>query len=308
MPVQGQLGFKSESAWGTPVTVDTFHQGYLSDNPVREQPPINSRAIRGGRSTVACVSSGVKTVSGPFSLELVPQPLATLLTHMFGTVSTAGTAAPYTHTATPSTNDPEGFTAQVGIEGSGGTVYPYTYSGCRLTGWNIAATAGEIANLGLEVIAKDYGTATALASASYGTFCPFTFMHGEVVVAGGTLTTVDSFDLAATIPRRVKHGVGGSLIREPRLQDNRSFEITVETDFEDNTLHNLANTEVAVVLSFDNGSETLTVTSNVWVTPSTPVTAALGSDNTFTFSGMCMGDTDGDAVTAVLVNDEASAA
>ena len=308
MAVSGQLGFKSETAWGTAVTVDTFHQGYLSDNPVRDQPPIASQAIRSGRSTVACMSTGTRTVSGSFALELVPQPLATLLTHMFGTVSTAGTAAPYTHTATPSTNDPEGFTAQVGIEGGGGTVFPFTFPGCRLTGWDISATAGEIANLNLEVIAKDAGTSTALASASYGTFCPFTFIHGSVTAGGTAIAEVNSFSLEATIPRRSKHPVGGSLIMEPRRTGNRDFTITVESEFEDLRLHNLANTGVEVVLAFDNGSESLTITSQVWVDASTPTTAGLGSDNTYTFSGMCYGDTDGEAVTAVLINDEASAA
>lgn len=308
MAVSGQLGFKSESAWGTAVTVDTFHPGYLSDNPVRDQPPIASQAIRSGRSTVACMSTGTRTVSGSFSLELTPQPLATLLTHMFGTVDTSGTAAPYTHTATPSTNDPEGFTSQVGIEGSGGTVYPFTYSGCRLEGWTISASAGDLASLDLDVIAKDYGTATALASASYGTFCPFTFVHGSVTADGTALTEVSSFSLESTIPRRSKHAVGGSLIMEPRRTGNRDFNITVDTEFEDLTLHNLANTGVEVVLTFDNGSESLTITSNVWVDPTTPTTASLGSDNTFTFSGQCYGDTDGDAITAVLINDESSAA
>jgi len=308
MPVTGQLGFKSESAWGTPVTVDTFHNGYVSDNPVVDQAPIVSNAIRGNRSTVACVSAGTRTVSGPLSLELNPQPLATLLTHMFGTVDTAGTEAPYTHTATPSTNDPEGFTSQVGIQGGGGTVFPFTYSGCRLTGWSLSATAGEYATIGLDVIAKDYGTATALASASYGTFCPFSFVHGSISVDGNELADVNSFTLAATIPRRVKHGVGGSLIMEPRLNGDRSFEITAEVEFEDLVLHNLANTQVETILTFDNGSETFTITTNTWVNPSTPNTASGDSENTYTFTGMCMGDTDGDAITAVLVNDESSAA
>lgn len=308
MPVTGQLGFKSESAWGTAVVVDTFHQGYLSDNPVRDQPALVSQGIRAGRSTLACVSAGARTVSGSFSLELLPQPLATLLTHMFGTVSTAGTAAPYTHTATPSTNDPAGFTAQVGIQDSGGTVHPFTYSGCRLTGWTLGATSGEIANLSLDVLAKDYGTATALASASYGTFCPFTFIHGSVTVGGTAVAEVNSFEIAATIPRRSKHPVGGSLIMEPRLIGPRTFDVTVESDFDGMRLHNLANTTAAVILKFDNGSESLTVTSNVWVNPSTPTTSAGESENTQTFTGMAKGSSDSDAITAVLINDESSAA
>lgn len=307
MPVQGQLGFKSESVWGTPVTVDDFHAGWLSQNPVRTQDPIISDGRRAGRRTPACASAGAKTVQGPFSLELHPEPFATLLTHMFGTVNTTG-SGPYAHTATPGAAEGS-FTAQVGIYGSGGTVHPFTYEGCKLTGWTIAGTAGETAKLDLDVIAQDYVTDTGLASASYaGSNCPFTFVHGSVSVAGSALAEVTSFNLEATIPRRIKHGIGSSLIMDPKENGRREHVITVETDFKDLTLHNLANTQVAVVLAFDNGDEDLTITTNALVVPSTPSDPGSEGEVTETFTAICMGTTDAAAVTAVLNNDEASAA
>lgn len=307
MTVQGQLGFKTEVAWGTPVVVDTFHEGYLSDNPVREQAPLVSAGLRAGRRTPHCISAGAKTVSGAFQLELHPDPLATLLTHMFGEVNTTG-ADPYEHTAVPGAAEGS-FTAQVGIYGSGGTVHPFTYEGCKLTGWNISATAGEIATHSLDVVAQDYLTATALASASYsGDGCPFTFTHGSVSVAGSALAEVTSFQLAATIPRRVKHGVGSSLIMDPIENGRREHLITVETDFEDLTLHNLANTQVACVLNFTAGANSLVITTNVFVVPSTPSHPGVDGEATETFSGICAGTTDAAAITSVLTNSEASAA
>ena len=307
MTVQGQLGFKTESGWGTAVTVDQFHPGYLSDNPVREQAPLISQGVRAGRFTPSCVSPGARTVQGSFQLELMPDPLATLLSHMFGTVATAGTAAPYTHTATPAAAE-RSFTAQVGLYGSGGTVHPFTYSGSKLTGWQIAGVAGEIATLGLDVVARDYTTGTALAAASYGTAaCPFTFVSGSVSVAGTALAEVTSFQLAATLPRRVKHAMGGSLIIDPIESGRREHIITVETDFEDLTLHNLANTQVAVVLSFDNGTDDLTITSNAFVQPSTPTHPGIDGEVMETFTGICVGTSDAAAVTAVLENGESGA-
>lgn len=307
MPVQGQLGFKSESVWGTAVTVDTFHEGYLSDNPVRTQEPIVSQGVRAGRRTASCMSAGPKTVQGPFSLELHPEPLATLMTHMFGTVNTTG-SDPYAHTATPGAAEGS-FTAQVGIYGSGSTVHPFTYEGCKLTGWTITGQAGETAKLDLDVIAQDYVTGTALATASYGgTGCPFTFVHGSVSVAGSTLAEVTSFNLQADIPRRIKHGMGSALILDPLENGRRNHTITVETDFEDLTLHGLANTAVAVVLTFDNGSEDLTITTNSYVVPSTPTHPGVDGETSETFTAMCYGSTDAAAITAVLNNSEASAA
>lgn len=306
MTVQGQFGLKSEVTWGTPVTVDQFFECYLSDNPVRTQPPLVSQGIVAGRHTPNCISVGAKTVQGSFQFELSPDPLATLLTHMFGSVVTTG-AGPYTHTATP--GDAEGsFTAQVGIEDSGGTVRPFTYEGCKLTGAQLAATAGEIATMGINVVAQDYVTATGLATASYGGVCPFTFVNGTVNVDASPLAEVTSFQLGVSIPRRIKHAVGSALIMDPRENGRREHMITVETEFEDLTLHDLANTAVAVVLDFDNGTESLTITCNAWVNPSTPTVSGVDSENTETFSAQCYGSTDAAAITAVLVNSEASAA
>lgn len=307
MPVFGQFGFKTESAYGTAVTVDKFHGGYLSDNPVRSQDPLVSMGQRTGRRTPTSAKIGAKSIAGPFKFELFPAPFATLLTHMFGTVVTTG-SGPYTHTATPGSTDDNSFTAQVGIYGSDATVHPFTYKGCRLTGWSLAAAAGQIATLDLSVVAQDYVTATALASASYGDDTPFTFIEGSVSVDGTELSQVNSFTLAATIPRRIKHPIGSALIMEPTELGRRDHVITVETEFEDLTLHDLANTEVAVVLSFDNGTDSLTVTANAFVSPSTPTAAGVNDDVTETFSAFCIGDTDADAVTAVLVNSEATAA
>lgn len=307
MGVLGQLGFASETQYGTAVTVDKFYAGYVSDNPVREQPPLISAGIVAGRHTPHCVSTGAKTVSGNFSLELQPAPLATLLSHMLGSVTTSGTG-PFTHEASPGDVSNKSFTAQVGIESSRGVVHPFTYSGCRLQGWELGASAGEIATLSLDVIARDYETSTGLAAASYGSFCPFTFVHGSVSVGGTQLGEVNSFSLAATIPRRVKHGVGSTLIMNPRQNGRREHTITVESEFEDLTLHDLANQAVTVELEFDNGTDSLTIVANTFVIPSTPTVAGVDSENTFTFSGVCMSATDdAAAITATLVNSETTA-
>lgn len=306
MTVHGQLGFKTETDWGTPVVVDNFHEGWLSDNPVREQPPMVSMGMRTGRRTPTSAQAGAKTVQGSFSFELFPDPLATLMRHMFGTIATTG-AGPFTHTASPGDTDAQiGFTAQVGIPGTSGTIHPFTYEGCRLTGWTMAGSAGEIATLTTDVVAEDYVTSTALASASYGTIAPFTFVDGSVSVAGSALAEVNSFELAATIPRRIKHRVGARLIMEPIETGRHEHMITVDTEFEDLTLHDLANTEVAVILAFSNGTQSLAVTANAFVEPSTPTHPGNDGEVTESFTARCLGTTDAAAVTAELVNSEST--
>lgn len=304
----GQWGAKSEVTWGTAVTVDKFHGGFLSGNPVREQPPMRSKGIRAGRRLTACVSTGAKDVAGDFSFELYTAPLAMLLRHMFGTINTTG-AGPYVHTASPGTLTGKSMTIQVGIPGTAGVVHAFTYSGAKISDWTLKASAGEIAMLDLSVVAKDYVTATALATASYPTDCPFTFIHGSVTVAGSAVADVKSFELSSSRPLRTDHYLGSALISEPLETGQAEFGITVETEFKDLTIHDLANTGVAVVLTFNDGTNTLVVTTNAWVTPATPSVEGVDSLASFTFEAIPYSATsDAAAVTAVLTNTESSAA
>lgn len=303
---EGQLGFKSESVWGTAVTVDQFHPGFLSEALVRDQPPLVSQGIRAGRRTPTSAQAGPKTVSGPVELELFNEPLATLLTHMFGNVVTTG-AGPYTHTADPGAVLSKSFTLQVGVADVGGTVRAFTFSGCKLPRWTISANAGEIAKLSLDVSAKDYVTGTALASASYGTGVPFMFIDGSVSIDGNTIATVESFELTCQRPLRVKHALGAATIIEQVETGQSEYRISVTPDFEDLTLHDLANTEVATVLTFNNGSETFTITTNTFVMPKTPSNDGVNSLASEEFEGVILGTSDSNAIQAVLVNDETSA-
>lgn len=308
MAINGQFGLKSETVWGTAVTVDTFHQGWLSGMPSRDQPPLVSKGIRAGRRTPTCLSTGAKVVEGSISTELHPAPLATLLRHMFGTINTTG-AGPYVHTASPGSLNGKSFTAQFGIEGTAGTEHPFTFSGCKIPKWSLKGKAGELAMLDFDISAKDYTTATALASASYGTSCPFTFAHGAVSVAGTPITTVKSFELAAT--RAMRTGgdgiyLGSLLVAEQKETGPAEHKITVETEFEDLTLHGLANTAVAIVLTFDNGTHSLVVTTNAWVEAFTPGAEGVDALNSSSFDATCYGTTDAAAITAVLTNAEAT--
>lgn len=304
----GQVGWKSEVTWGTAVTVDTFHPGWISGNPVREQPPLVSRGIRAGRRVAACLSTGPKTVSGPMTFELYNQPMATLLRHMFGTIATTG-VGPYTHTASPGSLNGKSMTVQVGIPSSDGTVRAFTYSGAKIPSWTLSASSGEIATLETEISAKDYVTATALATASYPTDCPFTFIHGSVSVAGVSQGTVDSFSLSSTRPLRVKHPVGSSTIIEQLEEGPAEYEISVTADFQNLTIHDLANTGVAVVLAFSDGTDSLTITTNAWVNPMTPGVDGPDSLPSFEFTATPYHSTsDASAITAVLVNGEATSA
>jgi hypothetical protein len=254
------------------------------------------------------MTTGAKTVAGSIATELYVAPLATLLRHMFGTIATTG-SGPYTHTASPGTLNGKSMTIQVGIPGTAGTVHPFTYSGAKIEQWSLKGSAGEIATLDLTVTAKDYVTATALASASYGTTCPFVFTHGSVSVAGVTQSSVKAFELTSNRPLRKQHFLGSALIGEQLGTGPAEYGITVDCEFEDLTLHDLANTGVTVVLAFSDGTNSLMVTSNAWVDAVTPTLEGADSLSGFQFKATPYHATsDASAIQAVLVNSESSSA
>lgn len=301
----GQIGWKSESTWGTAVTPDLFHAGYLNGNPVREQPPLVSKGIRAGRRLPTAIAAGAKTVEGQFEFELYASPMATLLRHLFGTIATTGTN-PYTHTASLGPLNSKSLTIQVGIPGTGGTVHPFTYSGCKVPEWTLKGVAGEYAKLEASVSAKDYVTATALATATYLSSVPFTFVQGSVSIAGVSQANVEEFALNVKRPLRIQHPIGSATIMEQFEEGQAEAEITCKARFSNLTLHDLNNTAVAVVLAFTDGTHSLTVTSNAWVVPATPELEGADAISEFEFKAIPYGSTDAAGVTAVLINAESS--
>lgn len=302
----GQFGLKSESVWATGVTPDKFVQAWIGGLPARNQPPLVSQGIRAGRRIPTCLSTGPKDVKGTINMELNPAPMATLLRHMHGTIGTTG-AGPYVHTASLGSLAGQSFTGQFGVPSTGGTVVPFTFVGCKIPKWSIKAKAGEIAQFSMDLSAKDYVTATALASASYGTTCPYTFAQGTVSVAGTQVATVKDVELTCTRPLRVgKDGtyLGSVLISEQLETGRADVRIKVTNEFESLTIHDLANTGVAVVLTFTNGTDILAITTNAWIEPFTPSVEGVEALSSSQFEAMCYGTTDAAALTSVLTNTE----
>lgn len=377
--IGGQIGFVSESTVGTAVTVDTFHAGLVSESIKQEIARIESQGLRAGRRTTSAWKAGAKTVGGSVNLELWNQPLATLLTHMFGTVNTAGDD-PYTHTATPGDLTAKSLTVQVGRPGTTGTVHPFTYAGCKIPSWGLSCSVGEIPQLALTLsgwteqtprtvtdgvttdedatftsasaafTSDDVGkpisgtgipadttissvtsatevemsaAATAsgssltvtightLATASYASGGePFVFTEGSLSIAGSAVATVRSMNLDGNNTLAVdRHRIGSATVKEQLENGMREYTGAVEADFEALTAYQrfVTGTEAALVMAFNNGTDSLTITCNVRFDGETPELSGpeLLTQN---LPFKCLsGTSDAAAITAVLVNSESAA-
>ena len=306
----GQVGWKSEAAFGTGVVVDKF-MPVLSANMTIDEGYLRSAGIRAGRRTRSLGRLGAKTVGASVDMELPNTTLATLLNHVLGAVATTG-VGPYTHEFTPGEHSGKSLTVQVGIEDSGGTVRPFTLLGTKVDSATISCSVGELAQLSVDLTARDYSTATALAAASYAAgLVPFTFIEGSVSVNGSAVASARAATL--TINKNLKsdrHVLGSRLIREQVEQDH--FEITTEitADFDNLTLFDLiaAGTAVTSTLTFNNGTESLVVETNGQIVGDPPSLTNPGIEEQTIRLDHSSNTSDADTITATLVNSEASAA
>jgi hypothetical protein len=303
-----QIGFKSEVTPGTAVVPDTFIP-FVSENIKQNIEYLDTQTIS-ARKVLRLTKRGSRAVQGGFTTELPNTDIATLLHQMMGAVATTGTG-PYTHTFTPGDLTGQALTIQVGRPATTGTVHPFTYAGCKISDWTISASVGEIARLECSVVGMTETTATALAAAAYdSTWEPFVFTEASLSVAGGAEEAVRDLTLSGdnAIETRVRLGSGFS--KEPLEIGLRSYTGSITTDFEDLNNYNLFvnGTEAALVATFDNGTETLTVTTNVQFTGETPEVSGFDLLGQILPFRMISSTSDADAITIALVNSEASAA
>lgn len=309
--ISAQLGFVPEATFGTAVSVDTFHPGFVSEAIKQEIARIESQGLRAGRRVTHAWKPGGKTVGGNVTLELWSEPLAGLLEHLFGTVATTGAEAPYTHTASPGDLTGKSLTVQVGRPDIGGTVRAFTYAGVKIASWTLSCSVGEIPTLELELSAQSEDTEASLESASYpSAAAPFVFTEGSLSIAGSQIAVIQDMTLeAGNTLATDRHRIASATVREQLENGFREYTGSLTADFEDLTAYNrfVNGDEVAQVMKFDNGTDSLTITTNTRYDGETP---EVGGPEQLTqpLPYKALSSTsDSAAIQAVLVNPESLA-
>lgn len=307
--MSGQLGWKQESTWGTAVTVDVF-QPVLSVKPRVDEGYIRSMGIRAGRRTRNPARLGRRVVGADVEMELPNTSLAVLLKHYFGGYA-FGAGSPNTHTNTPGAHLSKSLTIQGGVEDTGGTVRPFTWEGAKIDTWSISAAVGDLCKTSFGFTGEDVSTGTALASASYATITPFSFVEASVTVNGSAVASANAVTLTCNKGlRNDRHVLGSRLIKEQREQDKFEFITEITADFDDLTLFALqaAATQVASVLTISNGTESLVITCSGQVVGDPPSLENQGIEAQTIRLDHSHASSDASAITAVLSNTEATAA
>jgi hypothetical protein len=295
--IKGQFGLVAESTYGTLVTVTEFFP--VEAFSIKESVDrIEDDTVVSGRRVMKSTQwgSGASTVAGSVNTLLWTTATRTVLEHMFGGETGVG---PYTYI--PTDLEGQSTTMQGGIPGTGGTVHPFTWGGCKVGSWEIRASEGNSVTLALDVMGQTQATGTALATASYGDLVPFRFQQASITIAAASYK-VESLRLAGNNGLVERRFNGQVTTEEPLEGEKRTYAGSFTGEFIDLTQMNrfINGTEAALVSTFTDGANSLVITSNVRFdgeTPSLNGNGIVPLDVPF----KCVSDTsDAAAITAVL--------
>jgi hypothetical protein len=282
--VAAQLGIKTETTHGTPVTVDRFYE-FTSESLSMDVDRMESSGLRAGTRVLRSDRwvAGSKTVGGDVEMELANKSFGLWLQHMFGSVATSQPAVAtdptvYEHTFTPG-DLPVGFTAQVGRPSSDGTVQPFTYEGCVIPSWELSASVDEIGKVKATVDGEDELTGTALATASYPTgLSLLTFTGATLTIAAGSVDVTGFSVSGSNALETGRRKLGSDVRKAPVEAAMREYTGTMDAYFDSLTAYQrfVNGTEAALTANFTGAiisnayAFALEVTANVRFDGETP--------------------------------------
>ena len=258
--LSAQIGIAEEVTPGTAVTVDRFFE-FTSESLALDIERIESAGLRPNRRVLGASDwvAGRQGVSGDIELEVQPNGFGVLLKHMLGSVATTtpgGATNARLHTASIGTLDGDSLTIQVGRTGVDGTTRAFTYAGCKINEWELAAEVDGFLMLTLGIDGMTETTGTALATASYAsTNVPLAWTQGAITVAGSAFD-VTSFSLEGSnnlaTDRYFISATTPNTKRQQLEHELREYTGTIEAEFTDLTAYNrfVNGTTAAVTATF----------------------------------------------------------
>lgn len=279
--LDAQLMVAQESTWGTAVTVTRaleFNTESLKFEPTWLEPV----GLRAGTKfkRVSRIRQSRKSASGDVEMDLATLGMGLLVKHMLGSAVTTPTQVAAT-TAYEQVHTPGGFlglglTTQVGRpEPSSGTVQPFTYSGCKVSGWEFMCEDNATPSLTLSLVGRQETTATALATASYlAGSSVFDFSQatlklggtpatasGETTITGGTAVAavVRSISVAGANPMaEERFGLGNAGLRsQPLENDIPTITGSLNAEFAKAELYDVFQNNTTTALQFDLTGEAI---------------------------------------------------
>jgi hypothetical protein len=281
---------------------------------------IDSKGLRAGRRMSGKWAPGKRSATGDVGLEFSALGMGLLMQHCLGADNITGPVSTvYTHTCTVA-DLPVGFTMQIGKPDITGTVQPFTYTGCRVTAWELSMKAGELLMIKPTIVAQNEITTQGLVSFTDPAVQLLTFA-GATLTAGGTTVAVSDFTFKGDnhLDAARFRLVGAATPKQPLENAFRDYTGTATADFESLVQYNhyVAADELSLVATFvgavipggGGANYQVVITSNVRydpdMTPVVPGPSLLTQPIGFSVIGS--GATDLAALSVVITNLDAAA-
>lgn len=308
--ISGQIGWKPESTYGTEVVVDQFLPFRSEGFEDEYQRSIADDIVAGAQTERQDqVRASNKAFSGTVGLYLFNKGMVELFRQVLGGDTATTGSDPYDHVVSPGDLTGRSLTMQVGRPDVGGTMRAFTYFGCKAQRLGLAVTAGEYATVDFDVIAQDADQDTTLATASMPAGLVRYHADDMTVTIGGDAVCVRNLDLElANALDDTRRCVGSSLIKEPLRNDLLAISGSVEIEWSDLTHYNRVKnmTNAALVVGFDNGTDTFDITMQARFDAASQPVAGRGVVYQ-TLSFMASGaSTDANTFSATFQNDDAA--
>ena len=180
-----QIGFAAESTYGTYVAPTRFLEFNKADLK-KVKNTVQGGGLAAGRfaqlgSRRVVTSEGA---AGSVEMEVINKGFGLLLAHLLGSSATAvqqGGSTAYLQAHTLGDNFGKSLTTQVGVPSRIGTVHPYTYKGCKLTGAEFSCKVDELLTASFDVDGRQTSEVESLATASLTSgVAPFHFAQMKV--------------------------------------------------------------------------------------------------------------------------------
>ena len=235
------IGFAAESTYGTYVAPTRFLE-YIKADLKKKKNVVQGGGLAAGRiaqlGSRRVVTS--ESVEGGFELEVANLGMGLLLAHLLGSSATPvqqGATAAYLQAHTVGDNIGKSLTIQHGVPDLTGTVRPFTFKGCKLSGAEFSCKVGELLTMSLDVDGRQASEVETLVAASLATgVAPFHWAQMSVKLgtfgAEAAVSGVKGFSVKfdrGMASERFYAGAGG-LKAEPIMNDFLKVSGSIEVD------------------------------------------------------------------------------
>jgi Phage tail tube protein len=237
-----QFGFAEETTWSTYKTPDHFTE-FVSESMKLDRTRTPAKGIRAGKTMPRSTRFRTTKIQagGAVNLEMNTNTMGLLWKHSLGTSSSIASGAGFKRTYTLGDPFGLGLTVQIGTVAISSTVFVRSYTGCKVTDWDLSTAIDSPLDFTLTFDAFNEDTSQALATASYAspTTSEIFFANDcALTIAGQTLKSYD-FKLTGKNNEKVdRYYVGAQTKGEPILNAFRDITGQITTDFNDLTIYN----------------------------------------------------------------------